>query len=278
VETKGREHLDVPRKARAAIGWCQAASTPSTTWHYLYVPQGTFERLTGETLAELVRTCEPGLKDLIEEGERKAEMPLFATLMPEEKPPEVKDFIDPALIQSLPPRYRSALDQAIMLFRFLENKSGVNFSPVFNALLGSMDEAAKGLLLRRLESELPLKAPEQDKWFKPYYGKADPGRYQPLAQNLRKTVVYKNGISPLGLLRSCMDYALNDNHKLGGVFEAVKTKFQVKGGRDLLATVTEINDFRNTCVAHQEKELADAKLAEKHLRKWADGLRVIATA
>ncbi len=44
-------------------------------------------------------------------------------------------------------------------------------------------------------------------------------------------------------------------------------------GRDLLAAVTDINNFRNTYVAHQEKELTDAKLAEKNLRQWIQVLR-----
>lgn len=42
---------------------------------------------------------------------------------------------------------------------------------------------------------------------------------------------------------------------------------------DLLAAVTDINNFRNTYVAHQEKDLTDAKLAEKNLRQWIQVLR-----
>ena len=34
--------------------------------------------------------------------------------------------------------------------------------------------------------------------------------YTELARNLRKTLVYQTGVSPLGLLRNCYDYALND--------------------------------------------------------------------
>ncbi len=278
VETKGRADRDVPRKARAAIAWCKAASTPDAEWRYLYVPQGTFEKLSGETLEALVRTCAPALQEVIEEETRQAEMPLFATVTLEERPPEVTEFVAAGVLEALPPRYKAAVEQAVMLFRFLEKKPGVGFAPVFTALLGSVDEAAKGLLARRLDPDLPPRPPEQQNWFDPYYGKADPRRYLDLARNLKKTLVFRNGISPLGLLRNCMDYALNDNNKIGGVFAAIKAKFQVKGGRDLLGTVTEINDFRNTYVAHQEKELTDAKLAEKHLHKWIQGLRTITTA
>ena len=37
------------------------------------------------------------------------------------------------------------------------------------------------------------------------------------------------------------------------------------GGRDLLATVTRIYDFRNTRVAHQEKEIIDPKGGQQNL-------------
>ena len=62
VETKGREDKDVTRKARAALAWCEAASKQKCPWEYIYVPQGVFERLTGHTVAELARTCQPALK------------------------------------------------------------------------------------------------------------------------------------------------------------------------------------------------------------------------
>ncbi len=40
IETKGREDKDVPRKARAAIAWCQAASASGTAWEYLWRAPG----------------------------------------------------------------------------------------------------------------------------------------------------------------------------------------------------------------------------------------------
>jgi type III restriction enzyme len=96
--------------------------------------------------------------------------------------------------------------------------------------------------------------------------------YEEMARNLRKTLVYRNGVSPSGLLRSCLDYALNDNTKITGVFEAVKSELRFKGGRDLLARVAGINDFRNTRIAHQEKPLTDSSEARKALVQWIEGL------
>jgi type III restriction enzyme len=145
-----------------------------------------------------------------------------------------------------------------------------------------MDEAARGLLLRRLQTEVPAKADDQRAWFEPYYGDVRDRRlvphYQKTAQNLRRTLVHGSGLSPLGLLRSCLDYALNDNTRLGGVFETLNARFKVQGGRALLSMVSGINDFRNTYVAHQEKDLLDQRLAEEQLKTWIEGLRELGAA
>lgn len=279
VETKGREDKDVPHKARAAMAWCKAASAAGAKWDYLYVPQGAFERMTGDSIGELARMCAPALQELIREEESRVEAPLFAWgAAQEEKGSDIKGFVDPSVLEALPSRYRKAVDQAVMLFKFMEGKDGMNFSPVFNALLGSVDEAARGLILRRLLSELPATEQEQKAWLAPYLGEMDE-RQRPyflqMAQNLKRTLVFKNGVSPLGLLRGCLDYALNDRSRMGGVFDAVRARFKIAGARDLLDAVKGMNDFRNTHVAHQEQELTDPRQAEKILKDWISGLRLL---
>ena len=275
IETKGREDRDVPLKARAALAWCKSASTKQRKWTYIYVPQGVFERLTGATVSDLDRTCNPALQNLIKEKEGPQ---MTIVWEDDEKAPEVKSFINPALLEALPPRYKKASEEAITLYRFLEKKEGVNLSPIFQTLFGSMDEAARGLIDRRLSPEKPSDIHDQKDWFEPYFDKVD-GRtrnqYGKMTNNLKRTLIYQNGISPIGLLRSCLDFALNDKNKIGGVFEAVKKKFQVKGGRDLLALVERINDFRNTWVAHQERDLNDVKKAGQELKVWIEGLKTI---
>lgn len=237
-------------------------------------------------MAALARTCQPALTALIESDDTSLQMPLFAAAAQAEseeleKAPEMKGIVDEATLQALPPRYRKAVEQATMLFRFFQNKEGMNCSPVFNALLGSLDEAARGLVVRRLQPSMPAKMPDQKTWFDPYLRDTD-RRMQPhytkMAQNMKRTLVFNNGIMPLGLLRDCMEYALNDNSKIDGVFEAVKAKFKVAGGREMLATVTCIYDFRNTRVAHQEKEIVDPKEAQLHLVGWIKGLKALTEA
>jgi len=282
VETKGREDRDVPRKARAAVEWCKSASSRICRWNYLYVPQGVFETLTGQTIDELARTCAPALQNLLTEEDFRMQYPLFAsvTAVEEERASELKGLIDPTVMESLPERYRKSAEQAISLFRFLENKPDIDYSPVFQALLGSIDEAAKGLIKRRLLPLVPSSVQEQKAFFSPYWEIIAPRNrkhYENMAQNLKKTLVFDNGLSPLGLLRNCIDYAMNDSTKIGGVFEGIKETFKVKGAMDLLTPVAKINEFRNTRVVHKQEglSLTDSNLAKSQLVIWVEGLKII---
>jgi len=278
VETKGREDRDVPLKAKAAIAWCEAASTETLQWQYLYIPQGVFERMAGDTIAELARACAPALQNLLQ-AEEFQDLPLFVNLgQADDDATAIDNLIDPEILNALPSRYRRAADQAVMLYRFFENKEGMNYAPVFTALLGSIDEVAKGFIVRRLQPELPIAIEDQKDWFSPslrHVDRKSEDYYRKLAQNLKRTLVFNNGLSLIGLLRSCLDYALNDTTKIGGVFEALHTQLRFQGGRKFLETVTRINDFRNTYIAHQEKELTDRNLAEQELEIWIEALHRI---
>lgn len=94
--------------------------------------------------------------------------------------------------------------------------------------------------------------------------------YEELGRNLRKTLVYRSGVSPLGLLRNCLDHALNDSTRIDGVFESVKSVMKFPGSRDLLDDVTFLNDFRNRYVAHQEEPLQDKGITRKALCRWIE--------
>ena len=264
------------------MAWCAAASTQDCKWEYLYIPQGVFERVSAPTIEELARSCAPALQDLLHEETEAEKFPLFVEASKQEdKAPAAAAFVDDAVLAGFPPRYRKAVEDAVALFQFMKNKQNMNFAAAFNPLLGSVDEAARGLMLKRLLPLLPATVPDQKAWFEPYLNNVDRRAvqfYQNTAQNLKRTLVFKNGHSPLGLLRSCLDFAMNDGAKLGGVFESVVKVFKVKGALDLLDKVAKLNDFRNTYVAHQSKELNDPALAESQLKAWIHGLKAISEA
>lgn len=273
VETKGQVDRDVPVKARAAIEWCKAASTKKVRWEYLYVPEGTFQRFSGNSVAELARTCAPALHELTHQEETKERYPLFAHIETgdDRVSNEAEGLVDAKLLEALPERLRKATDEAISLYRFFEKKPGTNYAPVFTAMLGGMDELAKGLVMQKLTPHMPANMVAQKDWFTPDLYKVENRtrrHYEEMARNLSKTLIYKTGISPLGLLRNCFDYALNDNTKLTGVFETIRSSFRFGGAREVLSIVKSVNDFRNTRVAHQEAPLTDPKEAKEALIEW----------
>lgn len=273
VETKGREDKDVPLKARAAIGWCKAASG-KIKWEYLYVPQDVFSRFDSNKIADLVRTCLPSLTKLVQEDV------LPQLVLPFEEPTTAEiagigTFVEKEMFQKLPTRYQRAIEQAVVLYKFLEKKKNVSFSPVFTSLLGPLDEAARGLILGTLLHYIPKTAQEQNAFFDPYYKNLHEKDQQWLkrhASNLRRTLIDRNGLWPSGLLQFCLDYALNSKEDVGGVFEAVKKSFISHARGNLLNTVAKITDFRNKYVAHQESELTDVKISSDGLKMWIVGL------
>lgn len=278
VETKGRQDSDVPRKAAAAVEWCKAASKGGTKWQYVFTPQNVMERLTGNRFGDLARACVPALQNLLSERTTQPELPLFGARSDN----DAEQFFTKEVFDSLPLRAKKAANDALELYRFFEKKEDVpNFAPVFSALLGPYDEACKAAIIKRLQDKLPATPVDQRDWFEPYWGSADKKNlthYQNMAKNLKRGLVYGNPHSVIGLLRSCLDFALNDKSKIDGVFEAVRAAFRFDGARAFLDQVSTVNEFRNTYVAHAEKELKDAATAEKHLKSWIVTLsRIVAT-
>lgn len=275
IETKGRQDQDVPRKASAAVEWCKTASRTGTRWHYVFVPQAIMEGLTSSRFADLVRAGTPALQNLLSETTGAPELPLFG----EQAREKAQAFYSEATLGKLSPRERKAAEDAAELYRYFEKKTdGANFAPAFNALLGPFDEAAKGVILKLLQGKVPANRNDQDNWFDPYMQNVDRKareRYQNLAKNLKRGLVYGNPHSVIGLLCFCFDFALNDNSGLEGVFSAVRDAFRLPGSRNLLERITTVNGFRNTYIAHHEKDLTDKALAESNLKHWVETLPLL---
>jgi type III restriction enzyme len=274
IETKGREDIDVPLKAMAAISWCKAASSKKVKWQYLYVTQAVFSGITSNRIDDLARTCAPSLEEIIRE---KVEPQLFLPLgeYAEGKVTGIEEFIKSTDLEKLPSRYKKAIEQAVTLFQFFEKKEGMSFAPVFTPLLGPLDESAKGLINELLLPLMPSTPAEQKAFFEPYYEtlkKSDIEWLNRHASNLRRTLVFKNGLWPSGLLLFCLDYCRMAKYEVGGVFEAIKKSFANFNETGLLDTVKAITDFRNNYIAHQEKELTDINIAREGLIAWIMGI------
>lgn len=278
IETKGREDRDIVAKARAAVAWCKSASTKQVEWRYLYLTQGVFERLGSYQIDELLRVCEPALQELLGEGETpQLPLPLYSTDAIQAET-AYSQFINPETYAKLPSRHQKSIEQATTLFAFFENKPGMSLSPAFQPLLGPLDEAAKGLMIRRISPDVPTGAVQIDDFFNPYLGNL-PGIEKSIltknARNLKKTVLYQNGLFPLGQLSFCLDHALHGRDGLGGVFDSIQKRFSGAKTKQQWEVVERVNKFRNTYVAHAEKDLTDPKLAKVELGHWIATLQAM---
>lgn len=272
IETKGRVDHDVPCKARAAVAWCKAASQNKIPWRYLYVPQDVFETFSDPSVEQLIRTCEPSLRDLIDEtsnpqmllsfGDSHATLERISQFLPE------KDYDD------LPKAHQKRVVQAVETFSFLAKKPDRSLAPAFTALLGPLDDGALVLLLKILEPVIPAENHARIAFFEPDLTGLPPGEadmFRRNGGNLRRTLINRSGMSPIGLLRWCLRQSRESEPRAGGIFVHVHRRFAFISDEDY-KLICRINTFRNDYVAHQAKELTDVAKAKDALSEWLKGL------
>jgi type III restriction enzyme len=163
--------------------------------------------------------------------------------------------------------------QAVSLFRFLENKTGQSLAPVFTPLLGPLDEAAKAVLLQRLGPDIPSDRNAQREFFAPdtsALSKKEAEMCERRGRDLKRTLVDHNGMSPIGLLRWCLQYARESTLAPSPALAATRRNFSNVDAA-IHTLINRINTFRNDYVAHQNKELTDSAIAREALVEWAAG-------
>jgi type III restriction enzyme len=272
IETKGRIDKDVPLKVAAAVDWCKAASK-QMPWDFLYVPEGVFQRFAGETLSELETVCATHRADLLAERvEAQFTLPLGEVSAEDIN---LNEFISADCFDVLPPRYQKGVEQAVSLFRHLEHKTGVSFAPPFTALLGALDEAARGLMIDLLGPDVPEDPKQLEQFFEANVSslpKDEADQIKWNARNLKGTIVDRKGTMPIGVLRWSLNYAKSPRQLFGGIFDSIKNRFAPIASKEFVKQMEKINGFRNTYVAHQEQPLEDVEQARAALKEWAAGL------
>jgi len=274
VETKGREDIDVPIKARAAVEWCKSASAQGVKWEYLFVPEGVFLLFNSNTIEALVSACAPALVNLIDEAKSQQLTLPFYEVSIEQKENYINEFISAKAYETLPSRYQKSIEEAVALFKFQETKGGT-LSACFTPLLGVLDEAAKALILSQLEADIPSRPDQQKAYFEPnlsYLDSRDTNWLKSNGASLKKALVYRNFIMPIGLLGFCLEYAKKGGLGVGGVFKSVEQGFSRFNDSTLSGRVDNIRNFRNKYIAHQQEELTDSKIAKDELGNWIGGL------
>lgn len=274
VETKGRADRDMAARARAAAEWCKSASTKKVKWDYLYVPQDIFARITRDTIDELARACAPALAELVEQAESPQLVLPFAEVAERERKEQVEEFISAADLERLPKRFRDQIEQAILLFRFLERKESATFGSVFQPLLGPVDELAEAIMVKRLEGDVPTVPADQRLYFEPDLSALDPREAKRLldrGRQLKKLLVFRTPLMQVGLLIFCLEYAAKTKAPPPGVLASIVRNMATVDGQ-LLQRAQSMYDFRNTYVAHVNAQLTDAALARRSLKDWIEGV------
>jgi type III restriction enzyme len=121
------------------------------------------------------------------------------------------------------------------------------------------------MITQTLTTYIPREICEQDAFFEVTITNHT---LQAQAQNLRKTLLLKTGVSPIGLLKFCLTF--QNREGLGGIFQAIPRAFESHRATKLPQDIDAINEFRNTYVAHPEAELTDSQMAKTNLTFWID--------
>jgi type III restriction enzyme len=179
------------------------------------------------------------------------------------------EFISTEALAKLPQSTAGRIAQAVQLFRFMENKEGILFSPVFTPLQGPIDACAQDIVFNRLVDDIPRSERDQRDYFEPHMD-ATGGRARLMdnVKRIQKLLVYNSPIMPTSILRFCLEYAQSPADHARGVFESIRRNFRDLRGKGLLGLLTDVYTFRNTYVAHQDKELTDREEARRALGKW----------
>jgi type III restriction enzyme len=90
---------------------------------------------------------------------------------------------------------------------------------------------------------------------------------------LKRLLVFRSPLMPIGSLIFCLDYALNATEPLGGILTSIRTRFTALAKTPLYDRLQDLYAFRNTYIAHQDKELTDPKQTETALKLWVEVLQ-----
>jgi hypothetical protein len=237
-----------------------------------------FERITGNAISELTRACAPALSELLREIESPQMALDFEVKDSDRVAAQVKGFLSAEDLAKLPDRCQKAIEHAVSLFYFHEKKEHVTFGPVFQPLLGPLDQGAEAILLHRLAPDVPAAQRAQTDFFEPDMSKVKKTSadfYKERIRTLKRLLVYRSPLMPIGSLIFCLDYAENATEPLSGIFASIRTRFSGLAKTGLYARLQELYEFRNKYIAHQDAQLTDPKQTRTALTVWVEALRAL---
>ncbi len=69
-------------------------------------------------------------------------------------------------------------------------------------------------------------------------------------------------------MKFCLEYAASPVDHIRGLFESIRRNFKDLRSAGILKALKEVYDFRNTYVAHPEKDLRDIEETRTALKQW----------
>ncbi|MGH7961280.1 MAG: hypothetical protein ACRERD_05575, partial [Candidatus Binatia bacterium] len=127
-----------------------------------------------------------------------------------------------------------------------------------------------------LTPHIPSRMQVCTEYFSPDITSVSPRERSLLEKNqryLEQNLVYGRSIQKLGTLLFCLDHAQKGGANAPGVWRDVQKQFSGKAMAALYTDLRQVNDFRNTRIAHVETKLDDADEAWQAMIIW---LRCIA--
>ena len=282
VELKGRPDDLVPLKAAAAVEWCKSASTKAHKWQYLYIPYHLFSESAPASIGELARASKPSLKVLLQELKTKqAALPLEEATVRSKEEKLFNEALQNAGIGQPPNEIADIMRQSVLLLDHSIRSRHSTYAAAFQPLLGPLDEYSLRILEKFIKPTIPADRDRHEAFFNPDLSiLSHPKQRMQLEQNQKRlyfNLMYGRNMLRLGTLLFCLKYAQQGGWGIGGIWKAVQTAFSGHEFKEIYQLLNQVNDFRNTYVAHVDAPLSDEKEAWEAMYVWLKCLNKLAT-
>jgi len=223
----------------------------------------------------LARACRPRLEQMLRSLETGQGELSFETTPGEVRKERAEEALSKAGVADLPEEIRTYVDQAVNQLAFSRAKNYANLGSAFSPLLLPFEQLCGEVLRKYLGPRVPMSGKDREFYFDPYLDDQPPEIRDVLIKNqrnLQKFLLHFANCNRIGTLLFCINYALEWNIEVGGIWKDVRTAFRDPAISELYPTINEMNKFRNRHVAHVDEPLSDGDAAEKAMLQWIQGL------
>ncbi len=190
-----------------------------------------------------------------------------------------KRVMQDAGITQPPGDIEQVMRQAVLLLDHAVRSRQPTLAHAFQPLLGPLDDYALRILEKYLKPVIPPEKESSIAFFNPDLEHLPQRERVLLEKNqryLRDNLIFGRSIQRLGMLLFCLDYARKSQDYVGGIWKEVRQRFSTDQFDRLYHLLINVNEFRNTRIAHVEVPLTDEKEAWDAMRTWLASLSLMA--